>query len=71
MASGIVVRGWAYQDLALDVHRVSCSQELEGLKLETGKGTGASDVGIVGVVHRTSDGETEMVLQDNTGTINM
>lgn len=58
-AAGIVVRGWAYQDLALDVHWLCGSQKLEGLKCETGIGTGASDVGLVGVVHGTSKGETD------------
>lgn len=63
-AAGIVVRGLAYQDLALDVHRLCGSQELEGLKCETGIGSGASDVAPVGVVHGTAKGETETVLLD-------
>lgn len=65
-----MVRGWAYQDLALDVHRLCGSQELEGLKCETGIGSGARDVVVVGVVCRASKGETETVLM-YTSTINM
>lgn len=60
-AAGIVVRGGAYQDLALDVQRLCGSQELESLKSEAGIGTGATDVGIVGVIHRTATGETDSV----------
>lgn len=56
-AAGIVVRGGTYQHLALDVHRLCGSQELEGFKCESGVSTAASDVGVVGVVHRTSVGE--------------
>lgn len=70
-AAGIVVRGWACQDLALDVHRLCGSQELEGLKFETGIRAGASAVGVVGAVHSTSKGETETVLLDNPSTMNM
>lgn len=70
-AAGIVVGGLAYQDLALDVHRLCGSQELEGLKCETGEGIGARAVGPVGVVHRTSKGETETVLLDSTSAVNM
>ena len=58
VAAGIAVRGWAYQDLALDVHRLCGSQELEGPKCETGIGTEASVVGPEGAVHGTSGGET-------------
>lgn len=65
MTAGVVVRGWAYQDLALDVHRLCGSQELEGLKCETGKGMGATVVNLVGVVHSTSTGETLTALVDS------
>lgn len=70
-AAWIVVRGLAYQDLALDVHRLCGSQELEGLECETGIAMGTSHVGLVGVVHTASKGETETVLQDYTSTMNM
>ncbi len=48
------VRFGAYQDLALDVHGLIGSQELEGLKCETGIGTFAIVEGPKGVVHGTS-----------------
>ena len=60
-ADRIVVRSWAYQDLALDVHILCGSEEPEGLKSETGVCTGASAVGVVGAVHRTSEGAIETV----------
>ena len=61
-AAGIVVGGLAYQDLALDVHRLCGSQELEGLKCEAGVVPGARDVVAIGVVHSTAKSEAEVVL---------
>lgn len=59
-AAGLVGAG-AYQDLALDVYRLIGSQELEGLKSETGIVTEAIKEGLIGVVHRTSTSRRDSV----------
>lgn len=58
-APRVVVGRLAYQDLALDVHRLCGSQELEGLESEAGISTGAGGVGLVGVVHRTAESKRD------------
>lgn len=58
-AAARLVSSWTYQDFALNIHRLCGSQELEGLKGETGVRLGASDVGMVGVVFTTPKGEND------------
>lgn len=58
-AAGAVVRGLTYQDSALDVHRLFSLQELKGPERKAGIVCGATNVGLVGAIHRTSKGETE------------
>lgn len=64
-AAGVAVRGLAYQDFALEEDWLTSSEELEGLKCETGVGVVARNVGMVGVIYRTSKSETKTVLMES------
>lgn len=56
-AAARFVSVWTYQDFALNIHWLCGSQELEGLKCESGISLGASGVGSVGTVFWTSKGK--------------
>lgn len=57
-AAGVVVEGRTNQDFALDVHFIRSSEELEGLKAETGQRLRTTTNGVVGAVNRTSEDKT-------------